>query len=205
MLFHDPLSQLDYGVRCNKIMAEQPADIYHAHDFNTLPVGYYLSRRYKGKLVYDSHELNLEAGRMARVKGLPKRFLRAQERFLIRRCDAVITVNDSIAAILEKQYRVPRPVVVMNCPERSDGGGGDSNLRAMANVSLDSRIVLYHGGLTANRGLHHLIEASQWFEGAVLVLMGDGRLKDELLQLAETLGIRHRVRFVDAVPMEESG
>ena len=88
-------------------MAEQPADIYHAHDFNTLPVGYYLSRRYKGKLVYDSHELNLEAGRMARVKGLPKRFLRAQERFLIRRCDAVITVNDSIAAILEKQYRVP--------------------------------------------------------------------------------------------------
>ena len=73
----------------------------------------------------------------------------------------------------------------------------------MANVSLDSRIVLYHGGLTANRGLHHLIEASQWFEGAVLVLMGDGRLKDELLQLAETLGIRHRVRFVDAVPMEK--
>lgn len=202
MLFHDPLARLDYGSRCARALSDQPAHIYHAHDFNTLDVGYFLARRHRAKLVYDSHELNLEAGRLAEVRGLQKWLLRAQERFLIRRADAVITVNRSIARILAHQYGIPPPAVVMNCPERAEAGGGRS-LREMAGVEDGRRIVLYHGGLTAHRGLHQLIEASRWFQDAVLVLMGYGPLEAELRELAARPELAPRVRVLEPVPPEE--
>lgn len=202
MLFHDPLSRWDYGTRCARVLSGQPAHIYHAHDFNTLDVGYFLARRHGAKLVYDSHELALEAGRLAEVRGLQKRLLRAQEGFFIRRCHGVITVNRSIAQILASQYGIDPPVVVMNCPERVQVSGRRS-LRALAGVEEGLRIVLYHGGLSPNRGLHQLIEASRWFQGAVLVFMGYGALEGELREIASAPEIARRVRFVDPVPPDE--
>ena len=34
----------------------KPFDIVHAHDFDTLPLGYILSKCKKAKLIYDAHE-----------------------------------------------------------------------------------------------------------------------------------------------------
>ncbi len=203
MLFHDPLALMDYGLRCRRIIATRPAHIYHAHDFNTLPVGYYLSRRYGGKLVYDSHELNLEAGRLADITGLRKRFLRAQERFLIRRCDAVITVNDSIAGILEEQYGVPRPAVVMNCPEAVTLPAENSVLHRKLSLAPKTPLVLYQGGFTEGRGLRELLVSFRQVEEAIGVFMGSGRLREDLGLLAEQLGLSDRVRFLEPVPQEE--
>ena len=38
MIFHKPLSFLDYYQRSLEIVRQEPVDIYHAHDLNTLPV-----------------------------------------------------------------------------------------------------------------------------------------------------------------------
>jgi len=40
MIFHRPLLFVDYYYRSFKLVRKEPADVYHAHDLNTLPAAY---------------------------------------------------------------------------------------------------------------------------------------------------------------------
>src|SRR4030067_1238226 len=42
-----------------KSLIREKADVYHAHDLDTLPIAYLAAKRNKSKTVYDSHEIFL--------------------------------------------------------------------------------------------------------------------------------------------------
>ncbi|MDD3748087.1 MAG: glycosyltransferase family 4 protein [Candidatus Bipolaricaulis anaerobius] len=201
MVFHRSLMFLDYWGRAYRLALEEPADVYHAHDLNTLPVAWWAARSLGGKLVYDSHELYTETSNLSRRERWTWRQL---ERFLIRRCDAVITVNDSIAAELQVRYGIPLPTVVMNCPVISEKVDRTTHLRDAVGVAEDEAIVLYHGGFSAHRGLHNLISAMALVPMGKLVMMGWGRIEEELRRFAEAQGLLGtKVFFLPPVSQEE--
>ena len=136
-------------------------------------------------VVYDSHELFLEAGTASRLPGLLRGLLRKYERRLIARTVAVITVNDEIAEVLRRRYAPRRIAVVHNCPDRWAGPfDGRPLLREAAGIPAGDAIVLYHGALTSGRGIELLTETmlQPGLEDAHLVLMGMGDRRDTYLR-----------------------
>ena len=201
LIFHKPLTYLDYYKRSLAVIKEEPADIYHAHDLNTLPVAYWATRRYGGKLVYDSHELYTETSNLSHTERMVFRFL---EGFLIRRCQAVITVNHSIARELADRYRIELPIVIMNCPMLLNSTRSTDFLRAKLGIRKEDALVLYQGGFSPHRGLENLIAAIAMLPAVKLVMMGWGRLEEDLRALADAMGlIGKRVFFLPPVPQNE--
>ena len=167
--------------------AAGPIDVWHAHDLTGLAA--IVPHLPKGtRVVYDSHELFLDAGTASRLPGLLRGLLRKYERRLIARTVAVITVNDEIAEVLRRRYAPRRIAVVHNCPDRWAGPfDGPPLLREAAGIPAGDSIVLYHGALTSGRGIELLTETmlQPGLDDAHLVLMGMGDRRDTYLALAE--------------------
>src|SRR5699024_9203182 len=74
------------------------------------------------------------------------------------------------------------------------------NLRALAGIPQDSKVVLYQGGLAAGRGLDVCVRAAAEFpEDVHLIFIGKGRMREELQALAQELGVSDRVHWLPAV------
>lgn len=192
---------------CKKEMGGVRYDVYLAHDLNTLPIAYSLSKKHGARLVYDSHELYTERNKVFPMPQLHRLSRRCVERWLIRKCDAVITVNESIAEWLAETYSIPKPHVIMNLPVVGTGGASSTrDLHLEARIPLDQKIILYTGSLTYNRGLEELIEAVSTLECVTLVLMGphQERQKKTLSKLARNNGLDlKRFRIFGPVAKED--
>ena len=113
--FHRYLMFYEFDKIAYSLLKNLSSDIFHSHDLNPY-VASKLSKHHQSKLVYDSHELYLDRNR-GKKAGLLKRYaIRKFEQRLIRNCDRVITVNESIAEILEDRYGIEDVDVVMNTP-----------------------------------------------------------------------------------------
>ncbi len=200
---HKPLTYTDFYGRSYRTVARGRFDVFHAHDLNTLPAAALLARHTGARLGYDSHELYPE---VSTLSGLERATWRALEPRLIHRADLVLTVCDSIADELSRRYAIARPAVLLNCPEASETpDAATSLLRAAAGLGDDREtpLVLYQGGFAPNRGLPELIAAMHEITGAVLVLMGWGRLEAELAALIRRARLEQRVRMLEPVPRRD--
>jgi len=193
MLFHKPLCYWDYYRRSLELVAQEPADIYHAHDLNTLPVAYWAVRRYGGKLLYDSHELYTERNTLKPMNRIHKSLVSSIENFLVRRCNAIITVSESIATELAKRYRIPHPYVIINAPSlaKTSINTAVQSLRKSLDISDQYKILLYSGGLTFGRGLAKTIESLQYLPSCYFVMMGYG--SEDYVKYLRELAIKHNV------------
>ncbi|MEX0621767.1 MAG: glycosyltransferase family 4 protein [Candidatus Woykebacteria bacterium] len=191
-----------------KTLVEEKADIYHAHDLDTLQIAYYAAKQTNAKLVYDSHELYTER---YFKKGLPiyshlksslyKAMLRFIESAIAPKVDWVITVNDSIATELKNRYKLNKVTVVMNCqPKSVVDSRGEGKLRDLLQLRQETKIILYQGYMTSIRGLDKLVESVKYVKGdLVLVLMGEGQVKKELEERVKTGNLKDKVRFLPLV------
>ncbi|WP_246070574.1 glycosyltransferase [Paenibacillus kobensis] len=173
-------------------------DIYHSNDLNTLPQGYLCARIFRRrKLVYDSHEVQTSrTGYNNPIYGI-------MERFFVKRVDVMIMENHTRAAYSEERYGF-YPEVVHNYPVPMKPEESDAiDLYAMLDIPREEPILLYQGGVQMGRGLDKLVEAVPMFERGIVVFIGDGRIKPELQQRVQELGLEHRVKFMPKVPMEQ--
>ncbi|HWW52536.1 MAG TPA: glycosyltransferase, partial [Acidimicrobiales bacterium] len=143
------------------------ADVYHANDWDTLPVAVRAAQAAGALVVYDSHELAVEESDRTAWRLLFPRYIRRLEGAHVGRAAAVITVADGIADALQEQYGLPvRPTVIRNTPPyvatpyRPPG----------AQIS-----VLYQGLLNPDKGLDRLIRSVRfWRSEFRLVVRGFG-------------------------------
>jgi glycosyltransferase involved in cell wall biosynthesis len=196
LLPHKPLMFLDYYWRAYRLVRTSPPDALHAHDLNTLPVAAALARRLRLPLTYDAHELYPEISTLSEREAATWRWL---ERRLARRADHVLTVCDSIAAELERRYGVRRPTVLLNCPAAPGANGRPPGGRG----GKREPIVIYQGGFAPNRGLQTLVRSAHELEQGSIVLMGWGRLEEELRDLIAREGLGERVTIAAPVRPEE--
>ncbi|SFH81083.1 Glycosyltransferase involved in cell wall bisynthesis [Tindallia magadiensis] len=204
--FHRPFIFWDYYVKCTKANEQQQYAIYHAHDLNTLPVAYWLAKKHNGKLIYDAHEFYVE--RNTKIKSRTWKFILTRiESYLIRKCHAVISVNESLAEEYTRRYGVKKPYVIMNAPSQNmaSSTNGEEELRSHLPISPSQKVLLYCGSITFNRGLEKLIESLVYTKNYYLVMMGYGteEYKNSLLEIAEEQGVKDRFSFFGPVAPHE--
>ena len=195
-----PLHFLGFSYQQWRAINNEPADVYHSHDLNTLLIGWFSKRRTVGKLVYDAHELSTELAYLGRVESLLSKLL---ERCLIHRADAVIVPGEFRAKYLCEKYGISPPVEIMNCPPLSRENPCSYSLRERLGIADTVPVIVYTGGLQRGRGLENLILSAAHLDRGIIVLMGWGGLEHELREMVRKEGLEEKVLFAEPVPPED--
>ena len=195
-----------------KSLIREKADVYHAHDLDTLPIAYLSAKRNKSKTVYDSHEIFLgtntayERPFIAYLIGQLKIPLWAfLERWLVPRVDCVIVVSPAMNNYFKEKYSPKSIITLMNVlPKQNVAVRNERMFHKIFRLKPATKVILYQGGLGWRRGMKQLVESVQFYlENWVLVIMGSGSILGSLKDLSSKLGISKKVRFLDPVPIED--
>jgi len=195
-----PLSYLEYVAKAFVLALRSGADVYEANDLPPL-LPAVLAAKTRGKpVVYRAHELWPEA--RARVPFAW--FWRLMERWLVARCDEVVTPEENRSLIYERELGARRPpLTVRNCPPyrppiESRRLRDELERRGIA----CSTIVLYQGLVDSMRCIEEIAEATRRFDdGSVLVIVGSGHGK--WAEPARALAAYQRIVVLPRVPYEE--
>jgi glycosyltransferase involved in cell wall biosynthesis len=192
-----PLRRLVVFARFLRAALRTKADVYHAHDLNTLLMAWVASRLRRVPLVYDTHEVATDR------QGMKLRWWACLlERALIRRAARVICTNRTRADFTQRRYGLSPPTIVRNYPSYVEPRRS-SLLHDALGLAHDTKIVLYQGGVQAARGLEQLLEAAPDIEGAVIIILGSGALAPALSRRVNEMGLEGKVLFHPAVPVED--
>lgn len=170
------LKYIEFCFRVTKFYKSKNIKMVNIHGVKLFPLGIFLKYFYGAKLIYDAHELETE---QKPGKNIRKTLLKMMERFFIKKVDSIFVVSESIADWYKDEYDITRPTVVMNAPIYKEITKTNI-LRQNLNIKDESIILLYQGGLSADRGLELLIEAMQKRQGdrVVTVFMGYGEMEE---------------------------
>jgi glycosyltransferase involved in cell wall biosynthesis len=175
----------------------------HAHDLDTLDVGYEASRRLGVPLVYDSHELWRENNFLLKESPWRRWRFRRLEQQLIGRAARVITTTESRGEALERWYGIERPVIVMNCQDPVDLPPGDRLSRELE-LPSSARILLYQGLAAFDRGLLVGLDLLERLpETFRYVTLGNGRDLERLQRIILDRGLGSRAFTLGGVPPAE--
>jgi glycosyltransferase involved in cell wall biosynthesis len=192
-----PLRRVLVFLRFVRAALRTGADVYHAHDLNTLLMAWTASRLRRKPLVYDTHEVATDRADMKF-----RWWAALLERALIHQADRVICTNQTRGDFTQNLYGIPPPVILRNLPAYVEPQPS-TLMHERLGLPLGAKIVLYQGGIQPERGLEQLIEAVPEIEGGVVVFLGSGRSKPKLMARAAELGLEGKVHFHPAVPVDE--
>ncbi|WP_332248485.1 glycosyltransferase family 4 protein [Brochothrix campestris] len=179
------------------VALKAPGDIVHSNDLNTLLQGVIIKKVTRTKLVYDSHEIQTSR------TGYNSKWYEVVERKLLKHVDVYIHENITRANYIEQLYG-RRPAVIHNYPTvTKNASKNNCNLYQLLNIPPEEPILLYQGGIQTGRGLDKLIEAVPLFNKGVLVLIGDGKMKLELVTRVKKEQLSDRIKFVEKVPLSD--
>jgi len=193
----------EYNLRlCWRLLRTQ-CDIVWANDTDTLPACWLAARLRGRRLVMDSHELFPEVPELIdrpRVKRVWERI----EGLLLPRCDANMTVCQSIADYYRSKYGVEMTVVRNlwsdECGVMSDEGIG--NWSDECGVMSD-KMLMYQGAVNKGRGVDWAIDALEFLPDCRLVVAGGGDLLEEMKAYAQSKPWAERIVFTGRLTPEE--
>jgi glycosyltransferase involved in cell wall biosynthesis len=204
-----PLStRLDRIWRLNPIYRaalREKADIYHFHDPDLIPVGWWLSRYHHKSVVYDVHEYYGDSllTRYWLPKPLRKAVARAVdlvEKWAARSFAGIITVNGHMAELFRRKN--PEGEILHNYPLKRQ-------FEFPRPEKIKPPVILYLGGINRERGLEVILRAMTLVRRnhpeAVCELVGPAETEDlgpEFSDLKPWLE-RGQVRLRGKVPYEQ--
>ncbi|MCK4757543.1 MAG: glycosyltransferase family 4 protein [Thermoplasmata archaeon] len=161
-------------------MSSMKIDIIQSHDLDTLSPAVKEAKSRKIPLVYDSHEIYHQMAD-ERLSGFMVKLVKVYEKWLVKKPDAVICVNDRFGDILAS-WGANVAGVIMGCPPEHVASPEEIS-RIRQQISPDGKlVVMYIGVLEPNRNVMELVEG---FTGgkspeARLLLGGYGTLEKEV-------------------------
>lgn len=181
-----------YNLRLWWRLLRTECDVVWANDTDTLLGSYVAARMKRRKLVMDAHELFPEVPELIGRKRV-KRVWERIERRLMPKCDALLTVCQSIADYYRERYGVEM-AVVRNVPEMLD---------VLEIPGKPEKMLLYQGCVNKGRGVDWAIDAMEWLEDCRLVIAGGGDLLEEMKAYAQSKPWKERVEFAGRLTPEE--
>lgn len=149
-------------------------DIVHAHDFDTLPLGYVISKLKNAKLLYDAHESYIDM--LLNIPYQLKKLIFQAENVLMKRSDLVITVGDILRKYLMKRgasktcvvgnWQDPRSFFFSSKEKQTE--------RYSLGISDKQIVIVFIAHLGVERQLPQLIDAVKQCPEVYLILGGDG-------------------------------
>jgi len=174
-------------------------DVYHAHDLDGLLCAFPAALFKRRVLIYDSHELWSDTFPFPNLKRI-QWLLGPLEKLLMVKVKTGITVNDSIANLLEKRYH-KRFISLRNFPNII--GKKKSSLNFKARFP-GKKIVLHLGSADAGRGHEQIIEAAKYLPRNILIVfLGAGSFGDYFKSKVSELGLTGKIFFLPPVPPQE--
>lgn len=190
--------QISWSMAVYRRWRTRPVRVVNAHSVAVLPVCHAIARRHRAALIYDTHELETET---STSRGIQGRVFRMIEKHYVRRCDAVLVVNESIADWYRAAYPGVRVTSVRNAPSRGREPQA-VDLRRRFDIPADSRVYVHVGNIVAHRHVAEILQAfaARESSGDHVVFIGAGTLEN----LVRTAAEQHaNVHLLGAVPADE--
>ena len=184
---------------------DEKYDIYHCHDVETWPTGYFLAKRDGATLLYDCHEYFPDMIVRGNYQSVFKYYASKVLFYLrgslfIRKANRIITVNNLVAKELEKDFQLSHtPVFLYNTRYKSDIPLETSNyIRDNYGISDNETILYFHGNLDPSRGIEEIFKITSKLKDVRLVIAGRGSelYLEKLKYLMKEMKIEHKVLFI---------
>lgn len=178
-----------YIQRINRVWAQRAEewkpDLVQAHDLDALEAATLLGEKLKVPIIYDTHELWSEQPFIDSKEAV--HHWDALEARLISKVQAVMTVNEPLAQILQGRYGLNEVIALHNCQEIQNVPTREPNVKPIA---------LYQGAYVPHRGLEQVIAAAQETDKVQFAFRGFGSSESELRALDRS----GRIQWWDPVP-----
>ncbi|MGZ3899160.1 MAG: glycosyltransferase [Bacteroidia bacterium] len=195
-----PLFYLFFNLRLFFKLLLLKTDLLFANDLDTLLPNYLVSKLKHIPLVYDSHELFTEVPELLNSPFKKKIWLSIEKR-IVPKLKNCITVNSSIAKILQDKYNVPFHVI-RNIPSQIQTKIKLS--RQDLKMPGDKKIIILQGaGINIDRGAEELIDAMEQVNNAVLYIIGSGDVWPVLEKKINEKKLENKVILVKKIPKEQ--
>lgn len=132
------------------------------------------------------------------------------ERFNYRHCDRIVSVTDKLKDELMRLYSVPaEKVLVINNGANTEIFKPMDQKKARTSLELDDskKYVCFVGHLAAWQGVEFLIYSSPLIlekcPDVRFLVVGDGVMRDKLLEIASEMGLSDKFTFTGRVPYED--
>ena len=173
------LFYLEYNLRLFFFLISHRFDIYVANDTDTLLANFFASKIKKTKLVVDLHELFPEVPEVVNRK-LVKWVWTKIEDAILPHIKHGYTVCQSIADYYKNRYGITLQVV-RNLPSYKKYEGRKDLFKEFG----DKKVILYQGCVNEGRGIEWIMDAMNYIDNAVFIVLGQGDLYEELKLKAE--------------------
>ncbi len=204
LMFHKKfLFYAEYNLKLFFHLLFKRFDILVGNDLDTLLPNHLIARLKRRPLVYDAHEYFTGT---PEVVGRPAvyRCWKMLEKALFPRQQCIITVNESIASLYEKEYG-KKPYVVRNLPVYKTPRGHIPADELSLPPHKD--IVLMQGtGINIDRGGEELVMAMRpeyGIKNALLLVIGSGDVIPSMKAMVKREALHDRVWFLEKMPPEE--
>ena len=181
------------------------ADIYHACELTALPACYVVSRLLHKPLIFEIYDLQFPVP----YTGIDFWRLVGAHLYdiLLPRCAGVIVTSPLHMREINKLYHSQEITLVRNIPKYRKVQKND-RLKQYLHLSPNTRIALFQGYITINRGLEALVDAAPFLMKDVVITIkgmtkGNGPDLDHLEALIAKKGVADRIKLVPFVPYEE--
>jgi len=192
---HSALFYAEYNIRLFFLLLFSKVDILLSNDTDTLPANFLVSKIRRKKLVFDAHELFPEVPELAHRPKV-KRIWEKIEDWIFPRLKYCYTVCQPIADYYNQKYHINMKVI-RNVPYCSE---------PIEKKTLDysgKKIILYQGAVNIGRGLEWVIDAMPLIENAVLVIIGDGDIMNDLKERVNRLQLNEKILFLGRISGSE--
>lgn len=192
---------IDFLRAIYKLRRVAQARTYWAEDVFSLPIAFFLAKRYNAKVIYDSREIFSALGSLSNS---PKKqnIITKIERHYAPKAASIFTSGDLDSDYLTEILPVPRPAVVMNVPP-FNSTPRTNLLRQKFSIDASKKIVLYQGMIAEGRGILKCIDALGFLPDCVLCLIGDGDFTGTVRKHAEKAGVINNVFFCGKIPYDD--
>jgi len=190
----------EFTIRLFFFILKNKASLLVANDLDTLLPNYYFSKRRKIALVYDSHEIFCEVPELQETP-LKKKIWERLEKSIVPKLKYCVTVNQSIANWFNQKYKVDFKVV-RNIPDKISVN--KIKTRQELNLAHDKKIILLQGaGINIQRGAEEAVEAMQYVDDAILLIIGGGDAVDNLKLEIKRFKLEDKVTMLPKMKSEE--
>lgn len=195
------LMYLEFQFRLFLWIMVRKGHFFWSNDLDTVLPCFIAARLRRVPVFQDSHEYFTGVPEL-KGKPLKRKIWKFLERLTYRRVDELITVNDSIASILSRQYK--RSVhVIRNIPPSPPPIELQS--RSQLGLPEEKDILLMQGaGINMERGAEELVQAMEYISHAVLMIIGSGDVIPPLKEYVRSKeALRNKVFFLDRMPYQQ--
>jgi len=188
-----PLFYAEYTIRLFFFLLARPADLLVSNDLDTLLPNFLVHKLKRIPIVYDSHEYFTATPELVERPKV-QRIWKWIEKTIVPKLKSCITVNASISNLFEQEYHIPFRIV-RNIPRQRKNGEAVS--RASLGLPEDKKIVLLQGsGINVQRGAEEAVEAMQYLDNVLFLIVGGGDVLPVLKNMVQDLSLQKKVKFI---------